>query len=42
MSTIIVALVLIGFIALVVGMLIFIHKRDQKMEAAKKASAASK
>jgi type II secretory pathway pseudopilin PulG len=38
MSTIIVALVLIGFIALIVAILIFIHNRDQKAEAAKNAS----
>lgn len=38
MSTIITALVLIGFIALVVGILMFAHKRDQKADAAKNAS----
>lgn len=38
MSTIITALALIGFIALVVGILIFVHKRDQKAEGAKNTS----
>lgn len=37
MSTVIIALSLIGFIALVVWMLMFIHKRDQKAEAEKNA-----
>jgi len=41
MSTIIVALILVGFIALVVGLLIFIHNRDQKADRAKKAGEAS-
>jgi hypothetical protein len=35
MSTIITALVLIGFIVLVVGILMFAHRRDQKADAAK-------
>jgi uncharacterized membrane protein len=42
MSTAIVALVLIGFIVLVVGILVFIHKRDQKSDAAKSAGQISK
>jgi uncharacterized membrane protein HdeD (DUF308 family) len=37
MSTIITALAVLGFIALVVGLLMYVHKRDQKREAAKKA-----
>jgi heme/copper-type cytochrome/quinol oxidase subunit 4 len=36
MSTIITALIVLGFIALVIGLLMFVHKRDQKREAAKK------
>jgi hypothetical protein len=32
MSTVITALVIIGFIALVVRILMYIHKRDQKIE----------
>ena len=38
MSTIIIALAFVGFIALVVGILMFVHKRDQKAEANKKAN----
>jgi len=34
MSTLITALVLIGFIALVVGILMFAHRRDPRAEAA--------
>jgi uncharacterized membrane protein HdeD (DUF308 family) len=34
-STIIVALVLIGFIALVVGILMFVHNRDKKADQKK-------
>lgn len=35
MPTVITALVLIGFIALVVGIIMIVHKRDQKAESAK-------
>ncbi len=35
MSTIFIALCIIAFIVLVVGFLRFVHKRDQKAEAAK-------
>jgi len=35
MSTILIALGIIGFIALAVGFIIFVHKRDQKAQAAK-------
>jgi hypothetical protein len=38
MSTIFIALCMVGFIALVVGLLMFVHKRDQKSEAAKKTN----
>jgi len=38
MSSIIIALILVGFIALVIGLLMFVHKRDQKKEAANKAN----
>lgn len=38
MSTIITALCVLGFIALIVGILMFVHKRDQKTEAAKKSN----
>ncbi len=37
MSTAIIALTIIGFIALVVKILMIIHKRDQKADAAKNA-----
>ncbi|HSU28469.1 MAG TPA: hypothetical protein VLJ68_08815 [Chitinophagaceae bacterium] len=39
MSTIITALAVLGFIALIVGLLMFINKRDQKREKAKNAGA---
>jgi hypothetical protein len=35
MEVVITALVVIGFIALVVGILMFAHRRDQKAEANK-------
>ena len=35
MSTIFIALCIVGFIVLVVAVLKFVHKRDQKAEAAK-------
>jgi uncharacterized membrane protein HdeD (DUF308 family) len=35
MATIITALVVLGFIALVIGVLIFVHNRDKKKEAEK-------
>jgi hypothetical protein len=35
MSTVIIALILLGFIGLVVGILMLVHQRDQKREAAK-------
>jgi len=35
MATLMTALILLGFIALVIGILMFIHKRDQKKDAAK-------
>jgi hypothetical protein len=35
MGTVIIALVLVGFIALVFGLLMFVNKRDQRREAAK-------
>lgn len=35
MSTIITALIVLGFIALVIGLLMFIHRRDQKKEEQK-------
>ena len=34
MATILTALAVIGFIALVVGILMYVHKRDKKREAA--------
>jgi len=37
MSTVIIALILVGFIALIIGLLKFVHKRDQKKDAANKA-----
>jgi len=37
MSTILIALGMLGFIALIIGFLMFVHKRDQKAEAAKNA-----
>lgn len=33
MSTIITALCILGFIGLVIGLLLYVHKRDQKKEA---------
>ena len=38
MSTIIVALALVGFIVLIVGVLMYVHKKHQKAEGAKKAN----
>lgn len=35
MSTIITALCVLGFIALIIGLLMFVHKRDQKADAEK-------
>jgi hypothetical protein len=35
MSTIITALIIIGFLAGVIGLLMYVHKRDQKRDAAK-------
>jgi uncharacterized membrane protein HdeD (DUF308 family) len=35
MATVVTALVMLGFIALVVGIFLFVHKRDQKREARK-------
>lgn len=42
MDTIITALIVLGFIALiVVGLLVFVHKKDQKREAAKDVNTLS-
>jgi hypothetical protein len=38
MSTILTALAVIGFIAFVVSILVFIHRRDQKRDAAKNSA----
>ena len=38
MSTVITALCVLGFIALIIGILMFVYKRDQKTEAAKKTN----
>ena len=35
MSTIFIALCMLGFIASIVGILMFVHRKDQKKEAAK-------
>jgi len=35
MATVITALILLGVIALAVGILMYVHKRDQKREAKK-------
>jgi len=35
MSTIVTALIVLGFLGLIIGLLMFVHKRDQKKEAAK-------
>ncbi len=35
MSTVITALILLGIMGLVIGLLLFVHKRDQKKEAEK-------
>jgi len=35
MSTIVTALVILGFLAGVISLLLFVHKRDQKREAEK-------
>jgi hypothetical protein len=35
MATIITALCVLGFIAFAVGLIMYVHKRDQKAEAAK-------
>jgi hypothetical protein len=35
MSTIITALVILGFLGGVIGLLMYVHKRDQKKEAEK-------
>ena len=35
MSTIITALCVLGFIALIIGLLMFVHKRDQQADAKK-------
>jgi|GEM_PF-2454618 len=40
MSTILIALGMVGFIALIIGILMFVHKRDQKTEAAKNTSVS--
>jgi hypothetical protein len=39
MSTIITALIIIGFLAGVIGLLMYVHKRDQKRDAAKANSS---
>lgn len=39
MATIITALILLGALGLVIGILMFVHKRDQKADAAKKQSS---
>ncbi len=38
MSTIFIALCIIGFIVLAVGLIMFVHKRSQKAEAAKETN----
>jgi len=41
MSTVITALIILGFLGIIIGLLMYVHKRDQKREAAKtKASKA--
>lgn len=35
MATVITALILLGFIALAVGLVMYVHKRDQKRDAEK-------
>jgi uncharacterized membrane protein HdeD (DUF308 family) len=35
MATIITALVVLGFIALIIGILVFVHNRDKKREEGK-------
>jgi len=35
MSTIITALIILGFLGLVIGLLMYVHKRDQNREAKK-------
>jgi hypothetical protein len=35
METIIIALIFLGFLGLIIGILMFVHKRDQKRDAAK-------
>jgi hypothetical protein len=35
MSTILIALIVVGFIALVIGLLMYVHNRDQKRDAEK-------
>jgi len=36
MSTILIALGMLGFVACIVGILMFVHKRDQKRDAAER------
>jgi hypothetical protein len=38
MSTIFIALIIVGFIAVIIGLLKFVHKRDQKRDAENKAA----
>lgn len=35
MSTVITALIILGFLGIIIGLLMHVHKRDQKREAAK-------
>lgn len=35
MSTIITALIILGFLGLIIGMLMYVHNRDKKREAQK-------
>lgn len=35
MATVVTALCVLGFIAMAVGLLMYVHKRDQKTDAAK-------
>lgn len=38
MSTIITALVILGFLGVAIGLLMYVHKRDQKKDAEKAGS----
>ena len=40
MSTIIIAIAMLVFIALIVGLLMFVHERDKKKEIAKKIASS--